>query len=179
MSRRELSILEDYLGLWTHSLRELLQNLKDTSPESGGMQAEIAYWRDITRVMDAVSAELRLPYVEMTIQLLEGSAPDSIKAFCVEKDRVLKGAKEARWNNKHIKRLAKPVSEIESSSCWGPSLSQAVQEVCEGLQQIFEVSNFYRELRIVSFLERLFDSVLDKTMSKNVSFPSAFQPSKS
>ena len=31
------------------------------------MQAEIAYWRDITRVMDAVSAELRLPYVEMTI----------------------------------------------------------------------------------------------------------------
>lgn len=122
MSDREMAILEDYVGLWTHSIRELLSNLKETSPESGGMQAEISYWRDITRVMDAVCAELRSSYVEMTIQLLSlaSSAPsEQVKQFLWEKDRVVKGAKEARWNNKHIKQISKPVQKVESNSAWG------------------------------------------------------------
>ena len=31
------------------------------------------------------------------------------KQFQLQKDRVVKGGKEARWNNKHMKNLAEPV----------------------------------------------------------------------
>lgn len=32
-----------------------------------------------------------------------------------EKSRVMKGAKEARWNNKYMKVIEKPVTSIEKS----------------------------------------------------------------
>lgn len=67
---RELTILQDYLKMWTRSLIELLDSLRDTCPESSSIIAEIFYWRDITRVLDAVIAELKLPYVEMVLQVL-------------------------------------------------------------------------------------------------------------
>lgn len=54
MGKRELVILSDYLELWTRSLIELLHNLEGVSPENGGLISEIHYWRDITRVLDAV-----------------------------------------------------------------------------------------------------------------------------
>lgn len=57
--------------LWTRSLEELIINLKETSPENGSVLSEIYYWRDITRVLSAVSLELKLPYVEMVVQLTQ------------------------------------------------------------------------------------------------------------
>jgi hypothetical protein len=45
--------------LWTRSVVELLDKLKDTSPETNGMLAEIYYWRDMNRVLDAIAAELK------------------------------------------------------------------------------------------------------------------------
>ena len=59
MGVRELSILEDYLILWTHSIYELLQNLQEITPDTGGMLSEIVYWRDITRVLKAITHELK------------------------------------------------------------------------------------------------------------------------
>jgi hypothetical protein len=59
MGVRELSILEDYLILWTHSIYELLQNLQEITPDTGGMLSEIVYWRDITRVLKAITQELK------------------------------------------------------------------------------------------------------------------------
>ncbi len=67
MGNRELFILIDYLQLWTRSLVELLDNLAGVSPENGGLLSEINYWRDITRVLDAVSKELKQSYVEMIL----------------------------------------------------------------------------------------------------------------
>ena len=51
MGNRELAILGDHLNIWTSSLVELLEKLKHTSPESGGLVHEIFYWRDIDRVL--------------------------------------------------------------------------------------------------------------------------------
>ena len=62
-------MLTECLVLWTRSLEELVLNLKETSPENGSMLSEIFYWRDITRVLSAVSLELKLPYVELVVQL--------------------------------------------------------------------------------------------------------------
>lgn len=45
--------------MWTRNTIELLDKLKDTSPESSGMLAEINYWRDISRVLDAIGDELK------------------------------------------------------------------------------------------------------------------------
>jgi hypothetical protein len=59
MSSRELAILSDHLNLWTRNIVELLEKLKDTSPETSGMLAEIYYWRDMNRVLDAIAAELK------------------------------------------------------------------------------------------------------------------------
>ena len=34
------------------------------------MIGEIHYWRDIHRVLDAISGELKLPFVEVVVQIL-------------------------------------------------------------------------------------------------------------
>lgn len=36
--------------------------------------------------------------------------------FTKQKSRVMKGAKEARWNNKYMKIIEKPVRQIEQAT---------------------------------------------------------------
>ena len=64
LGKREINILNDYLNMWTRSIVELLQKLKDTIPKEG-MIGEVHYWRDIHRVLEAISDELKLPFVEV------------------------------------------------------------------------------------------------------------------
>ncbi len=82
MGPRELTILNDYLCLWTKSMIEFLDKLRDTSPDSSGLLAEIFYWRDISRVLDALATELKFSYVEITLQIMiiaNNSSPEVIK----------------------------------------------------------------------------------------------------
>lgn len=69
MGPREIGILMDFVRLWSRSLEELLCNLRDTNPDQG-MLTEINYWRDMARVHDAVSEELKQSFVESVIQIL-------------------------------------------------------------------------------------------------------------
>lgn len=66
LGARELGILHDFLRLWSRSIDELLENLRNTNPDST-MLAEIFYWRDMARVHEAISAELRQSFVEHVI----------------------------------------------------------------------------------------------------------------
>ena len=50
-------------------MEELLEKLKDMTPDAG-MLAEIHYWRDMSRVHDAISAELKQQFVELVVQVL-------------------------------------------------------------------------------------------------------------
>lgn len=59
------------MTIWTNSIIELLDKLKHTSPESGGLVHEIYYWRDIDRVLEAANKELDQKYVKNTIKILE------------------------------------------------------------------------------------------------------------
>ena len=52
--------MNDYLNMWSKSVDELLNNLRDTIP-GNGMIGEVHYWRDLTRVLDAISGELKQP----------------------------------------------------------------------------------------------------------------------
>ena len=55
--------------MWTRSIGELLQKLKDTIPKEG-MIGEIHYWRDVHRVLEAINTELKIPFVEVVAQIL-------------------------------------------------------------------------------------------------------------
>ena len=52
--------------MWAKAIEELLQRLKDTIPGEG-MLGEVHYWRDISRVLDAINEELKQPQIEMTV----------------------------------------------------------------------------------------------------------------
>ena len=59
-------MLNDYVNMWTKSIIQLLERLRDTIPEEG-MLGEVYYWRDLSRILDAISNELKHPQVEMTL----------------------------------------------------------------------------------------------------------------
>jgi len=58
MGPREIGILSDYLKLWSRSMEELLEKLKEMTPDAT-MLAEIFYWRDMSRVHEAICTELK------------------------------------------------------------------------------------------------------------------------
>lgn len=89
LGAREFNILQDYMNMWTRSIGELLQKLRDTNPKDG-MIGEVHYWRDLARVLEAISQELKQGFVETVVQIL--AAQDSnealqrdIKRFYAEK----------------------------------------------------------------------------------------------
>lgn len=117
-AQETISILNDYMNMWTRTVEELLERMKDTIPAEG-MIGEVHYWRDLSKVLDGISAELKQPGVEVTVQILlskssgtpNSSSPlsNDVVNFTKQKSRVMKGAKEAKWNNKYMKIIEKPV----------------------------------------------------------------------
>lgn len=58
LKQNEISELNDYLNNWTKIIIELLQKLKDTIP-GDGMLGEVHYWRDLSRILDGISNEVK------------------------------------------------------------------------------------------------------------------------
>ena len=82
------------------------------------MLSEIHYWRDMARVLEASHTELKMPFVEFTVQVLLCSEDDQslleeVQKFTSQKERVVKGQREARWNHKYMKIIEGPVKAIE------------------------------------------------------------------
>lgn len=77
----------------------------------------------------------------------------------------MKGAKEARWNNKYMKVIEKPVKQIETSDDL-MDIQMVIVALLKSLKSIYDNSNFYKEARIVSFVDRLLDTIKDKLMKK-------------
>lgn len=159
---REIGILVESLRLWARSIEELLVKLRDTVPDEG-MLAEVHYWRDMARVLEAISGELKQGFVEMVVQLVALSEDQSgvLSEFQAQKARVAKGSKEAKWNNKYMKIVEKPVSAIEMASELKP-VQVNVGVLLKTLRHVYDNSNFYREARIVSFIDRLLECVVAK-----------------
>ena len=154
--------------MWSRTVEELLGKLKDTIP-GAGMIGEVHYWRDLSRVLDGISAELKQPQVELTVQTLlqkdEKVLTNDVTAFTKLKSRVMKGAKEARWNNKYMKVIEKPVKQIEMSDDL-MDIQMVIVALLKSLKNIYDNSNFYKEARIVSFVDRLLDTIKAKLMKK-------------
>ena len=68
------------MRLWTKNVEEVLQKLSQTIPQEG-MTGEIHYWRDMFRILDALCKEVKQPFVEIALQILNEreSADERIK----------------------------------------------------------------------------------------------------
>jgi len=112
---KDAGVLEDYMNLWRRNIQEVLDKLRDTIPGEG-MLAEIHYWRDLSRILQALDLEVRQSFVEVTLQLVRELAPkhssysQCLDLFSRQKNRVTKGAKEAKWNYKYLKVIEMPVT---------------------------------------------------------------------
>ena len=124
LRQSEIGMLFDFVKMWTKAVIELLDKLRDTVP-APGMLGEVHYWRDLCRVLDGISSELKQPQVEFTIQVClafceknpsEFVFKTDITNFTAQKSRVMKGAKEARWNNKYMKIIEQPVKQVEQAT---------------------------------------------------------------
>lgn len=64
---------------------------------------------------------MRQDFVEITIQLFAGVSgrqhtyKECIEKFVRQKNRVVKGAKEAKWNFKYLKVIEMPVTQITAA----------------------------------------------------------------
>lgn len=117
--------------------------------------------------------ELRQPFVEVIVQILQAAAEqksskliaEDVAKFLKEKARVVKGLKEAKWNNKYMKIIEKPVKNIEQAK----ELKEIVLNLgalMNSLHNIFQSSNFYKENRMLSFLDRLLQCLQVKMRQK-------------
>ena len=125
------------------------------------MLAEIYYWRDMSRVLDAVAEELKSQFVDQTVDVLKPQFEVDVQKFMQQRDRVVKGAKEACWNTKYLKILQNPVQVVETVTDLKPIQLQ-IAPLLKTLKNIYDSSNFYKEARIVSFIDRLLACVTSK-----------------
>ena len=88
-----------------------------------------------------------------------------VSEFTKQKSRVLKGAKEARWNHKYMKIIEKPVKQIELAENL-MDIQIVIVALLKSLKSIYENSNFYKEARIVSFVDRLLECIKKKLIKK-------------
>ena len=84
-----------------------------------------------------------------------------IRKFYKEKERVSMGNKEAQWNHKYMKIIESPVSTIERAEDL-KAVQMSVGILMKTLNNIFESSRFYKEARMVSFLDRLLQTLTAK-----------------
>ena len=77
----------------------------------------------------------------------------------------MKGAKEARWNNKYMKIIEKPVQQIERATDLY-EIEVVIVALLKSLKNIYDNPNFYKEARIVSFVDRLLATITNKLKNK-------------
>lgn len=163
--------------MWTRAIDELLGKLRDTVPAEG-MIGEVHYWRDLNLVLDGILQEVKQPQVELVVQILLNVAEspgfsksesellrNEVTNFTKNKSRVTKGAKEAKWNNKYMKIIENPVKQIEKATDL-LDIQLVIIALLRSLQNIYNNSNFYKEARIVSFVDRLMETIKSKMQSK-------------
>lgn len=54
------------MNLWSKNIGGLLDKLKDTIPGEG-MIGEVHYWRDMSRILEAINSEVKQNYVEISM----------------------------------------------------------------------------------------------------------------
>ncbi|CAI2368995.1 unnamed protein product [Moneuplotes crassus] len=85
--------------------------------------------------------------------------------FTKQRNRLMKGYKEAKWNDKYMKLISKPIYTIEENEDLS-TIQCSISPLMNSLKSIYEISNFYKEARIISFLDHLFKELMEKIRAK-------------
>ena len=77
----------------------------------------------------------------------------------------MRGNKEAQWNHKYMKILEAPVQTIERAEDL-KAITLNVGILMKTLHHVFMSSRFYKEARMVSFLDRLLQCITAKVKKR-------------
>lgn len=124
------------------------------------MRGEIQYWYEMASILDAAGRECKAPFVESTLQILQEHHQNEAKVFRDLRDQVWEGMKEAKWNKKYMSSIEKPVMILAKGS-WKEMVG-IISGLMKAIKGIYEKSNFYKEARIVSFLDHMYQHILNK-----------------
>jgi hypothetical protein len=58
LTDKDIGVIEDFMNMWSRSIEEVLEKLRDTIPGEG-MLGEIHYWRDLNRILSGLDYEVR------------------------------------------------------------------------------------------------------------------------
>lgn len=84
------------------------------------------------------------------------------KEFRNYREKVWAAMKEAKWNNKYLLSL-KSVDILYTGS-W-KEIAGSIEGLMGSIKSIYEKSNFYKEVRIVNFLDHMYQHLLNKIKS--------------
>lgn len=152
------------LQSWNENLTELLARL---SKMQDGMKGEIQYWNEMAKILDAAGRECKSPFVETTLQVLQEAHPREASLFRKYRERVWEAMKEAKWNKKYLFSL-KSVDTLYTGG-W-KEIAEVISSLMESIRSVYEKSNYYKEQRIVNFLDHMYQHLLNK-MRKEFTIP--------
>ena len=102
-----------------------------------------------------------IPADQIDITEGERNLVKTVEVYQKHQNRLLKGYKEALWNNKYMSLLENQVLRIQDSDDL-TKISWAINPLLTSLKNIYEWSNFYKEARIISFIDHLYIEVMEK-----------------
>lgn len=144
------------LQSWNENLKELLARL---SKMQDGMKGEIQYWNEMAKILDAAGRECKSAFVETTLQVLQEAHPREATVFRKYREQVWEAMKEAKWNKKYLLSL-KSVDTLYTGS-W-KEIAEVISSLMESIRSVYEKSNYYKEQRIVNFLDHMYQHLLNK-----------------
>ena len=120
------------------------------------MLNEIYYWKQMLYDLLDAKEDINSHIESVTEHILDElkdvpEAQPAIKQYLDEIDRVQKGLKECKWNEKYLKVVENPVQKIQNGTLEDCLIY--VSPLMSSLKSIYENSNFYKEMRITSFLD--------------------------
>ena len=124
------------------------------------MKGEIQYWNELANLLDAADKETKAPFVESTLQILQEHHPIEAKTFRDFTEQIVAGMKEAKWNKKYMNSIDKPINILLKGE-W-KEIAGITPSLMELFRGIYEKSNFYKEARIVSFIDHMYQFILNK-----------------
>lgn len=147
------------LQSWNNNLKDLITRLARTNPQEG-MKGEIQYWNEMANLLDAADKEAKSSFVESALQILQEHHATEAKEFRNYIEQISAGMKEAKWNKKYMNSIDKPITIMLKGS-W-KEIAGIMPNLMDLFRGIYEKSNFYKEARIVSFLDHMYQFILNK-----------------
>ena len=106
----------ELLHEWTACLESFIKKLAEKNPEKEVL-SEITYWKEMSHDLQCAKREMN-DHIESSVNaVLEAlkdsdAARDDILRYLDQIDRIYRGLKEAKWNDKYLSVIEEPVAKV-------------------------------------------------------------------